>query len=84
MRPNGEIRYLESSGEVIKDEHGNAMRMLGVCQDVTDRRSAATSLRDIETQYRLMIDSVHDYAIYMLDPEGNVSSWNAGAQRIKQ
>ena len=84
LRPDGEIRYLESSGEVIKDERGNAVRMLGICQDVTAQRDAEISLRDVETQYRLMIESVHDYAICMLDPSGNTSNWNAGAQRIKQ
>src|SRR5437899_2041902 len=34
-------------------------------------------------QFRLLVQAVTDYAIYMLDPEGRVSSWNAGAQRIK-
>jgi len=38
---------------------------------------------DIEHRYRLFIEAVHDYAIFMLDPSGNVTSWNAGAQRAK-
>ncbi len=84
VRPDGEIRNLQSSGEVIKNERGNAIRMLGICQDVTEQKQAASSLREVETQYRLMIESVHDYAIYMLDPNGNISSWNTGAERIKQ
>ena len=36
-----------------------------------------------EDRYRLLVDSVTDYALYMLDPEGRVSSWNAGGERIK-
>ena len=36
-----------------------------------------------QTQFRLLVQGVTDYAIYMLDPEGMVSSWNAGAERIK-
>jgi len=40
-------------------------------------------LRLHEQQFRLLVQSVTDYAIYMLDPDGRVSSWNAGAQRIK-
>jgi PAS domain-containing protein len=36
-----------------------------------------------EERYRLLIDAITDYAIYMLDPEGRVSSWNPGAQRFK-
>ena len=37
----------------------------------------------IDARYRLLIDAIHDYAIYMLDPTGHVSSWNPGAQRFK-
>ncbi|MGE3149838.1 MAG: MASE1 domain-containing protein, partial [Pseudorhodoplanes sp.] len=84
VRPDGKIRHLQSSGEVIKDAQGHAVRMVGICQDVTERRQVVSSLRDTETQYRLIIESVHDYAIYILDPSGNISSWNTGAQRIKQ
>ncbi|HVK41550.1 MAG TPA: PAS domain-containing protein, partial [Phenylobacterium sp.] len=34
-------------------------------------------------RYRLLVDAITDYAIYMIDPEGRITSWNAGAQRIK-
>src|SRR3954454_13635344 len=40
-------------------------------------------LRDREERYRLLVQSVKDYAIFMLDPTGHVASWNAGAERIK-
>jgi PAS domain S-box-containing protein len=50
---------------------------------MTDHRLAEETLRRSEEMFRLLIDSVQDYAIYMLDPEGRVSSWNHGAQRIK-
>lgn len=43
----------------------------------------AKPLAESERQFHLLVDGVTDYAIYMLDPEGIVSSWNAGAQRIK-
>lgn len=84
IRPNGEIRHLQSSGEVIKNEHGEAIQMLGICHDVTDHRSAEHALLESENRYRLLVDSVHDYAIYMLDPGGHIMSWNTGAARIKQ
>ena len=45
--------------------------------------AAASALRDSERQFRLLVQGVTDYAIYMLDPNGNVSSWNAGGERIK-
>ena len=47
------------------------------------RRHAEEKLRWTEESFRLMVESVTDYAIYMLDPNGNVSSWNFGAERIK-
>src|ERR1700712_2760760 len=48
--------------------------------EVSDRHNA--SLSD-DGRYRLLIDAVTDYAIYMLDPTGIVTSWNPGAQRFK-
>lgn len=44
---------------------------------------AGFTLQESEESFRLLVDSVLDYAIYMLDPDGNVISWNAGAQRLK-
>ncbi|HXC26411.1 MAG TPA: PAS domain S-box protein [Stellaceae bacterium] len=52
-------------------------------RDVTAQREAADALRDHELHFGLLVDAVIDYAIYMLDPDGIVSSWNSGAQRIK-
>jgi PAS domain S-box-containing protein len=43
----------------------------------------ALSLRDSEERYRQLVEDVKDYAIFMLDPEGRIASWNAGAERIK-
>jgi PAS domain S-box-containing protein len=47
-------------------------------------RSGDDGHRVNEHRLRLLIDSIHDYAIFMLDPDGRVASWNPGAQRIKQ
>lgn len=46
-------------------------------------QAAADKLRASEEQFRMLVDSVEEYAIYMLDPRGNVTTWNSGAQRIK-
>ena len=39
--------------------------------------------RDVGEQFRLLVESIEDYAIFLLDPQGNVASWNPGAERIK-
>jgi PAS domain S-box-containing protein len=52
-------------------------------RDITDRKKVEQALQLAEERYRLLIESVHDYAIYMLDTSGHVASWNSGAQRIK-
>src|SRR5512138_2726308 len=45
--------------------------------------SGGAGMRNSDGLYRLLVDSVRDYAIFALDPEGRVLSWNAGAERLK-
>jgi PAS domain S-box-containing protein len=54
-----------------------------VVRDTTDRRRLDAMLRESEERCRVLIDQVTDYAIFMLDPEGHVLTWNLGAERIK-
>jgi PAS domain S-box-containing protein len=54
-----------------------------VARDVTERKRADEILRESTEQLRLLLDGVKDYAIFMLDPAGNVATWNQGAERIK-
>src|SRR5215210_3701497 len=50
---------------------------------MTERPTPDESLRPSEEQFRLLVEGVKDYAIFMLDPEGRVASWNTGAESIK-
>ncbi|WGM37698.1 PAS domain-containing sensor histidine kinase [Caulobacter sp. NIBR1757] len=63
---------------------GGVIGFAKVTRDLTERKAAAEQLRQSEEQFRLLVQGVTDYAIYMLDTEGQVSSWNPGAERIKQ
>lgn len=67
----------------IRDPQGVLLGFAKVTRDLTDRKIAEETLKQSEQQFRLLVQSVTDYAIYMLNPEGRVSSWNLGAQRIK-
>ena len=67
----------------IKDASGDLVGYAKITRDLTERKKAEEVLRQSEEQFRLLVQSVTDYAIYMLDPDGRVVSWNAGAQRIK-
>jgi PAS domain S-box-containing protein len=64
-------------------EDGNLIGFAKITRDVTERQAAHHALQDSERHFRLLVSGVTDYALYMLDPEGRVSSWNAGGERIK-
>jgi len=83
VRPDGTVRTVYTRLHVDRDGSGRAVRILGVCQDVTDRKLAEEEARATEERFRTMVENVRDYAIYMLDPRGYITSWNLGAERIK-
>src|SRR5213076_3033085 len=68
----------------LRDDSGKLIGFAKITRDMTQHRGSEESLRRSEQMFRLLIDSVQDYAIFMLDPNGNVESWNLGAERIKQ
>jgi PAS domain S-box-containing protein len=83
QRPDGKLRWVLSQGRTHCDSKGQPSRMIGMTLDVTERMQAAEELRRSEERFRLLVEGIADYAIFMVDPEGFVTSWNSGAERIK-
>ena len=83
LRKDGSRFWANVLITALKDDDGTLLGFAKVTRDLTARRSAEEQLRESEERFRLMVQSVQDYAIFMLDPSGNIATWNAGAQRIK-
>ena len=67
----------------INDEKGKLLGFAKITRDMTDKREAQHALIEAERRFRILVQGVTDYAIFMLDPNGRVANWNAGAERIK-
>jgi PAS domain S-box-containing protein len=66
----------------LRDSDGRHIGFAKVTRDLTERRRHEDTLRQSEARFRALIEGVRDYAIFMLDPDGRVTTWNAGAQQI--
>jgi formate hydrogenlyase transcriptional activator len=62
----------------------NGTAVLSIIRDVTEQREAQSLVRRQDLQLRSLLDGVSDYAIYLLDKDGFITTWNPGAERMKQ
>lgn len=83
VRKDGSRYWAHIVIDPIRGPTGTLLGFAKVTRDLSERRAAEKTLLQSQEQFRLLVQSVTDYAIYMLDAEGRVSNWNAGAQRIK-
>ena len=71
---------------VVIDAIYRDARLIGfakITRDMTEQHAAQLAAQESERRFRLLVEGVTDYAIYMLNPEGLITNWNAGAERIK-
>jgi PAS domain S-box-containing protein len=83
VRKDGTQFWASVAITALRDAQGRLVGFAKVTRDVSARQRAEESLRASEERFRVLVQSVKDYGIFMLDPDGRVASWNEGARRIK-
>ncbi|MBM7061923.1 PAS domain S-box protein [Pseudomonas sp. UL073] len=83
VRKDGERFWAHVVIDPVIDPSGRHVGFAKITRDLTEKKIAQEALQRSEQQFRLLVQGVTDYAIYMLDPNGIITNWNAGAQRIK-
>ena len=83
VRKDGSRFWASVVLDAIKADNRKLVGFAKITRDMTDKREAQQALLEAERGFRLLVQGVTDYAIYMLDPQGRVTNWNPGAQRIK-
>ena len=84
IRKDGTRFWANVVVDAIRNDAGELVGFAKVTRDMTEKHKAQQALLESERRFRILVEGVTDYAIYMLDPQGCVTNWNAGAQRIKQ
>jgi PAS domain S-box-containing protein len=83
VRKDGSRFWASVVVDAIRNDKGALEGFAKITRDISERKAALDAVHASERQFRLLVVSVTDYALFMLDPNGIVTSWNAGAQRIK-
>jgi PAS domain S-box-containing protein len=83
LRADGSSFWANVVITAMRDDDGHLVGFGVVSRDFTERKRGEDSLRDSEERFALLVSSVADYAIYLLQPDGTIATWNLGAERLK-
>jgi PAS domain S-box-containing protein len=83
VRKDGSRFWANAILDPILDPQGNHVGFAKITRDITAKREQQEALYQSEERFRMLVQGVHDYAIYMLDTDGRVTNWNSGAETIK-
>jgi PAS domain S-box-containing protein len=83
LRKDGTRFWASAILDAVRDERGEVIGFVKITRDLTERRASQEALKQSERQFRLLVNGVIDYAIFLLDPTGHIASWNSGAQHLK-
>ena len=82
IRPDGTSATVSMSSSPVRNSDGEIVAAVAVFWDVTERKRERKAMRDSEDRFRMLVEGAHDYAMFLLDREGCVVSWNKGAERV--
>jgi PAS domain S-box-containing protein len=81
-RKDGTPVWVRMNVGVVRDGGGHAVRAAAIVEDIGGRKRAEADLRASEDRFRQVVESARDFAIFMLDLDGRITSWNAGAEQV--